>query len=101
MKMGPDALDTVENESGHTKHENEIRRPRYRLKRVRKRKTFKRDPTPSLPSKMSLRAHNMKTGPGALYTTENEFGAQNMKTGPDVIGTVGNETGSTKYEIET
>jgi hypothetical protein len=120
MKTGPDALGTVENESGHTKHENETRRPRYCLKWVRKRKTWKRDPTPSLPSKMSPGAQNMKTGPGALGTVENEFGAQNMKTGPDdlstienefgaqnmktgpdVIGTVGNESESAKYENET
>jgi hypothetical protein len=38
-KMGPDALGTAENESGKAKHENETRRPRYRRKRVRERKT--------------------------------------------------------------
>jgi hypothetical protein len=38
MKTGPDALDTAENESGGVKHENGIRRPRYRRKHVRERK---------------------------------------------------------------
>jgi hypothetical protein len=44
MKTGPDALGTVENESGSVKKENEIQRPRYRRKRVRARKNIKRDP---------------------------------------------------------
>jgi hypothetical protein len=35
----PDALGIVENESRSAKHENGIRRPRYRRKRVRERKT--------------------------------------------------------------
>jgi hypothetical protein len=39
IKMGPDALDTAENESGSAKHEIGARRPRYRQKRVRERKT--------------------------------------------------------------
>jgi hypothetical protein len=39
MKMGQDALGTAENESGSLKLENETRRPRYRRKRVRTRKT--------------------------------------------------------------
>jgi hypothetical protein len=30
MKTGPDALDTVENESGSAKHKNRYRRPLYR-----------------------------------------------------------------------
>jgi hypothetical protein len=30
MKMRLGALDTAENEYGHAKHENKIRRPRYR-----------------------------------------------------------------------
>jgi hypothetical protein len=32
MKTGPDALGTAKNDSGHTKHENNTRRPRYRRK---------------------------------------------------------------------
>jgi hypothetical protein len=39
MKMGPDTLGTAENESGRAKLENGSRRPRYRRKRLRKRKT--------------------------------------------------------------
>jgi hypothetical protein len=39
MKTGPEALCTAENESGSAKHENGTRRPRYRPKRVRGRKT--------------------------------------------------------------
>jgi hypothetical protein len=35
MKIGHDALDTAENESGRAKHENGTRRPRYRRKRIR------------------------------------------------------------------
>jgi hypothetical protein len=33
-KTGPDALGSSENESGHAKHENGTRRPRYHRKRV-------------------------------------------------------------------
>jgi hypothetical protein len=68
MKTGPEALGTVQNESGSAKHENEIWRPRYRLKWVRERKTWKRNPAPSISLKMSPEAPNMKTGPNALGT---------------------------------
>jgi hypothetical protein len=50
-KTGPDALGTAENVSGSAKEENGTRRPRFRRKRVRTRKTGKRNPTPSVPSK--------------------------------------------------
>jgi hypothetical protein len=36
---GPDAPGTAEKGSGSANHENETRRPRYRRKRVRERKT--------------------------------------------------------------
>jgi hypothetical protein len=72
MKKGPEALGTAENESGSPKHENGIRRPRFRRKRVRARKTRKTDPTPSEPSKTTPGAQNMKTGPDALGVVENE-----------------------------
>jgi hypothetical protein len=62
MKSGRDALGIAENESG--------------------RKTFKRDPTPSVSPKM---------GPGA----------QNMKTGPDAHGTAENVSGRAKHENGT
>jgi hypothetical protein len=75
MKTGPDAFVTAENESGSTKHENGNRRPRYRRKGVRERKTSKQDPMPSVPSKMSLGSQNMKKGPDALDTAENESGS--------------------------
>jgi hypothetical protein len=39
MKMGPDTLNTAGNESGSAKQEKGTRRPRYRRKRVRERKT--------------------------------------------------------------
>jgi hypothetical protein len=39
MKTEFEALGTAENESGHTKQENETQRPRYRQKRVQERKT--------------------------------------------------------------
>jgi hypothetical protein len=63
LKMGPDALGANE-------------------ERVRKRKTYKRDPTPSVPP---------KTGPGA----------ENMKKGPDTLNTAENESGSAKHENGT
>jgi hypothetical protein len=74
MKTGPDALDTAENESGLAKHENGTRRTRHCRKRVRERKIFKRDLTLSLSAKISSDAQNMKTGPDALVTVENESG---------------------------
>jgi hypothetical protein len=54
MKTGLDALGTAK-------------------KRVREGKTRKWDPTTSVPPKTSLCQQNMKTGPDALSTTENEF----------------------------
>jgi hypothetical protein len=39
MKTGPDALGTVEKESGSAKYEKETLRPRSRRKCVRERKT--------------------------------------------------------------
>jgi hypothetical protein len=42
---------------------------------------MKRDPTPSVPSKMSPRAQNMKTGPDALHTAENESGSAKYENG--------------------
>jgi hypothetical protein len=75
MKTGPGALGTVENESGSAKCENETRRPRYRPKRVRECKLSKRDLTPSVPSKTSRGAQNLKTVPDALDTTQKESGS--------------------------
>jgi hypothetical protein len=74
MKTGPDALGTAENEFVRANHENGTRRPQYRQNRVRARKKGKRDPTLSVPPKTSQGAQNMKTGPNALGTAENEFG---------------------------
>jgi hypothetical protein len=39
MKTSPDALGTAKNVSGSAKLDNEPRRPQYRQKRVRERKT--------------------------------------------------------------
>jgi hypothetical protein len=39
MKKGPDDLGTTKIDSGSAKHENGTRRPRYRRKRFRERKT--------------------------------------------------------------
>jgi hypothetical protein len=72
LKKGPDALGTAENEYGSVKHENGTRRLRYRRKLVRERKIRKRDPSPPISPKMSLGAQNIKTGPDALGTAENE-----------------------------
>jgi hypothetical protein len=73
MKTGPDTLGTTENESGSAKHENKTRRPRYRRKQVRMRKSRKQDPTPSVQSITSPGAQIKKTGPDALGTAKNEF----------------------------
>jgi hypothetical protein len=81
MKMRPDALGTAENEYGRAKHENGTRRPRYRRKRVRERKTRKRDPTPSVPPKKIRGAQNIKTGPDTLDTAENDSGSAKYENG--------------------
>jgi hypothetical protein len=75
MKTGLDALDTAENESGSAKHENGTQRPRYRLKCDWERKTWKRDPTPSVQPK------NVKKEPDALGTAENESGSAKREKG--------------------
>jgi hypothetical protein len=49
-KTRPDALGTAENESGRAKNEIGTRRPRYRRKRVRTRKTIKLDLMPCGPA---------------------------------------------------
>jgi hypothetical protein len=82
MKAGLDAVGTAENVSGSANYKNWTRRPRYRRIRVRGRKTLKRDTTPSIPTKISL-------------------GAQNMKTGPDAVGTAENGSGSAKHDNRT
>jgi hypothetical protein len=51
MKTGPDALGTVKNELGSTKHENGTRHPRNLPKRFRERKISKLDPVPLVPRK--------------------------------------------------
>jgi GAG-pre-integrase domain len=62
MKMGHDALRTAEYVSGSAK------------KRIR-------DPTMSVPSKMSSGAQNMKTGPDALCIAENESDSAKHENG--------------------
>jgi hypothetical protein len=65
MKTGPDALGIAGNESGHAKHANGTRHPRYRGKRVRECKTLNQDLTPSVLRETTLGAQKIKTGPGA------------------------------------
>jgi hypothetical protein len=72
MKTETDALGTTENDFGRAKHENGTRRTQHRRQRVRERKTWKQDKTPSVPSKMSAGAQNMKMGPNELDTVEND-----------------------------
>jgi hypothetical protein len=72
MKTGHDALIIDENESGSGKLKKGTQHLQYRPKRVRECKTLKRDLTPSVPSKTSLGAQNMKTGLDALGNVENE-----------------------------
>jgi hypothetical protein len=47
---------------------------------------------------MSPGAHNMKTGPDDLGTTDNKHGDANMKTGADAHGIAENALGSAKHE---
>jgi hypothetical protein len=101
MKTGRGALGNAENEFASAKLENGSQRPRYRRKRVRARKTLKRDMTPSIPPKMSPDAQNIKTGPDTLGTKKTSPGAHNMKMGPDALGTAVNESGRAKHEIGT
>jgi hypothetical protein len=81
MKTRPHALGNTENESECAKHENGTRRPRSRRKGILERKASKRDPTPSVPPKMSPGAQNMKKGPDALDTAENESGSAKDENG--------------------
>jgi hypothetical protein len=74
MKIGPDALGAARNEFGSAKYQNGTRRPRCRLKRVWERKTSKRDRTPSVQPQTSSGTQNMKTGPDAVGTSQNESG---------------------------
>jgi hypothetical protein len=60
MKTGPDALGTAGNDSESVEDEN--------MTQNSARKIRKRDPTPSVPSKTSPDAKNMKTGHVALKT---------------------------------
>jgi hypothetical protein len=50
---------------------------------------------------MSPGAQNMKLGPEALDTAENEPGSQNIKTGPDALGTADNDSRPAKHENGT
>jgi hypothetical protein len=65
-----DALGTAPNESGGAKHENWIRRPWYRPKWVRERKTWKRDSSHSVPTKTSQGMQNMQTRHDTLGTVK-------------------------------
>jgi hypothetical protein len=71
----------LKNEYGSAKHENVTGRPRYRRKRFRERKTRKRDPTLSVPPKTNPGTQNVKTGPDALDTAENESGSAKVENG--------------------
>jgi hypothetical protein len=75
LKTGPNTLFTVKNESRCVKHKNWTRCPRFRPKQLQERNTWKRNSTPSVLSKKSLGAQNMKMGPGALSTAKNDSGS--------------------------
>jgi hypothetical protein len=75
MKTEYDALATAENEFKSVKHENWTRDYLYRQKGVRERKIWKLNLTPSITPKMSQEAQNIKTGPDAHDTAENESGS--------------------------
>jgi hypothetical protein len=101
MKMGPDVLGTAKNEYGRAKHENGTQHPQNCRQRVRARKTRKRDPSPPVPSKMSLGAQNIKRDLTTSLPPKTCPEAENMKTGWDALGTVKNESGRAKHENVT
>jgi hypothetical protein len=55
-----------------------------------RRKIRKRDPMPSEPPEMSLRAQNMKQDPTPSAPPKTCSGAHNMKTRRDALGTAEN-----------
>jgi hypothetical protein len=75
MKTGADALGTVENVFGSSKHENESDSAKQENGRRRPRYCRKRVPTPSVPPKKSSGAQNLKKGADGLAIVENEFGS--------------------------
>jgi hypothetical protein len=70
--MGPDALDTADNESGWEKYETGPDAFGIAENESVSTKHEQRDPTPSVPPKISPGAQNMQTGPDALLTAKNE-----------------------------
>jgi hypothetical protein len=94
VNTGHDAHSTAENESRSAKQENETRRPQYGRKYFRERKTWKRDPTPSVQPKMSPDARKTRkwdTTPSV--PPKMGMGAQNMKTGPEAPENAKNGSG--------
>jgi hypothetical protein len=81
MKKGPDALGTVENESGRAKIE--------------------KGTSPLVLPKMSPRVQNMKTRLDTLGTVENESGSAKHENGTGRPGTVEKVSGSAKQEVGT
>jgi hypothetical protein len=79
MKKKPNPLGTAENEFGSEKK-------------------LKRDLTPSVRLKIRSGAQNIKTGPDALGTAENESESAKHEKGPDALGTAETESGSAKRE---
>jgi hypothetical protein len=76
MNTGADAHGTAENESGSAKHKNKSLCPPHRQKHVWKRKTWKRDWTPSVPSKMSTARKIWKRDP-LCAVQPTEYGGPN------------------------
>jgi hypothetical protein len=120
MKMRPDALGTAGNDFGSAKHENGTRAlrtvenvsrsaicengtriPRYRQKLVPARKTLKRDPTHSAPSKTCPGEQNMKAEPDALGTVEDESRRAKLENGTRRPPHRENESGRAKHENGT
>jgi hypothetical protein len=97
MKTGHDVLGNFENDSGSAKHENGTRHPRFHQTRVRERKTWLLDSTPSVQPKMSHGAQNMQTKPDALGTAQNGSGCAKHETGPGSLGIAPNEFESAKH----
>jgi hypothetical protein len=81
MKTGPDALGIAENEFGSAKMKTGTDALGTVEKRVWEHKTLKRDPTPTVPPKMSSEAQNVKTGSDSHGTAENESGSVKHENG--------------------
>jgi hypothetical protein len=81
MKTGPDALGTAENDPGAQNLKTGSDALGTAKNESRRLKHEKRDPTPTVPPKMSLGAQNIIMGPESVRTAENESGCAKHENG--------------------